>query len=291
MRDIKDPSFHSLDLKAGDEIALFTTAELPVPLEKRIQFARITGEVQVPGIYQIRPGETLPDLVKRAGGLSVNAYLYGTVFARESTRAQQQANLDQAIRKLEASIGSQAITTTQNTLDPAVQQNQISAMQATLAKVKTLKPSGRIALELDPEQPVLPALNLEDGDTVNVPPRASFVSVFGAVHAENTFIHKLGYTVADYLDKAGPNREADLDAALLIRSDGTIVGNKAQRSWVGLGNHSFMNTPVYPGDSVFVPEALDRRTPYSIILQGLKDWSQVLLGAGVGIAALHAAGL
>jgi hypothetical protein len=126
---------------------------------------------------------------------------------------------------------------------------------------------------------------------VNIPPKAGVVSVFGAVHAENTFIHKDGYTVSDYLEKAGPNREADLDAALLVRSDGTIVGNKAQRSWFGWGNSSFMNTKVYPGDSVFVPELLDRRTSYSIFMQGLKDWSQVLLGMGVGIAALHAVGL
>jgi protein involved in polysaccharide export with SLBB domain len=291
LRDSKDPAFKPLALQAGDEITLFTTAELPVPIEKRTQFVRINGEVQVPGIYQIRPGETLPELVKRAGGLSSNAYLYGTVFTRESTRAQQQANLDQAIRKMEASISSQLINTAQNTLDPTVQQNQMSAMQATLAKIKTLKPSGRIALELDPEQPVLPVLTLEDGDTVSIPPKAGFVSVFGAVHAESTFIHKVGNTVADYLDKAGPNREADLEATLLVRSDGTIVGNKAQRSWVGWGNSSFMNSNVYPGDSVYVPELLDRRTPYTIFMQSLKDWSQVLLGFGVSIAALHAVGM
>ncbi len=70
----------------GDVVTIFGVDDIPVPLENRTQFVRLGGEVKAPGIYQVSPGETLPQLVQRAGGLSRDAYLYGTVFSRESTR-------------------------------------------------------------------------------------------------------------------------------------------------------------------------------------------------------------
>ena len=99
-----------------------------------------------------------------------------------------------------------------------------------LERLRNLKASGRIALEMDVDKPELPALALQDGDTITVPSKPSFVAVFGAVLAENSFIHRPNGTVGDYIDKAGPTREADLDAAMLIRGDGTVLSNRAQRS-------------------------------------------------------------
>ena len=43
-------------------------------------------------------------LVARVGGLSKNAYLFGAVFTRESTRILQQKNIDEAISRLEAEL-------------------------------------------------------------------------------------------------------------------------------------------------------------------------------------------
>ena len=132
----------------------------------------------------------------------------------------------------------------------------------------------------------MPTITLEDGDVIFVPSKPSFVSVFGAVLAENTFIHKAGYTVSDYLERAGATREADMEAAMLIRSDGTVLSSSAQRSWFGFGNRSFMSTKVYPGDSVFVPEVIDKRSPYTQFIQGAKDWTQLFYQFGLGAAAV-----
>ena len=89
---------HNIELLPGDIVTVFGVNDLPVPVAKRTQYVRIAGEVQVPGVYQITPGETLEQLVRRVGGFTPNAYPYGTVFTRESTRVQQQKNLDQAIK-------------------------------------------------------------------------------------------------------------------------------------------------------------------------------------------------
>jgi protein involved in polysaccharide export with SLBB domain len=285
----KDPA-NDLLLQPGDVVTIFGINDIPVPLEKRTQFVKVSGEVRVPGIYQITPGETIKDLIQRAGGLANNAYLFGTTFNRESTRVQQQANLDQAIRRMEAQMSAQASTALQNVTSTEANQNlqaQLAGQRMSLERLRSLRASGRIALELDPVAPELPNVALEEGDVISVPARPSFVSVFGAVLAESTFIHKPGHTVGDYLDRAGPTRDADLDAAMVIRSDGTVVANRALRSWVGWGNRSFLSTRVYPGDSVFVPELLDKRKPYTIFIQGAKDWTQLFYQFGLGAAAVR----
>jgi hypothetical protein len=128
---------------------------------------------------------------------------------------------------------------------------------------------------------------LEDGDVINVPPTPSFVSVFGAVTSDTSFIHRTGATVADYIKRAGATRDADLQAAMLIRSDGTVLAASAQSCLLCWGNSGFMSTPVYPGDSVFVPEVLDRRTPFTQFLQGAKDVSQLFFQFGLGAAAIR----
>lgn len=283
----KDPA-HNIELMPGDVITIFGVDDIPVPLEKRTQFVRVGGEVKVPGIYQITPGETLPQLIQRAGGMSRDAYLYGTVFTRESTRAQQQENLNQAIRKMESQINSQAATSLQNVYDKenaGNMQAQLAGQRILLERLRTMRASGRIALEMDVTQPELPPLALQDGDSITVPSKPSFVAVFGAVMAENTFIHRPDASAADYITKAGPTRDADLQAAMIIRSDGTVLANRAQRSWFGIGNNSFMGTRLQAGDSIFVPEVLDRRTAYTQFVQGAKDWTAILFQFGIGAAA------
>ena len=282
----KDPA-HNLELQPGDVVTIFGVKDMPVPLAKRTQFVRISGEVKVPGFYQIQPGETLKQVLARAGGLTEQAYAYATELTREKARAQQQANLDKAIKRLETDIASQAVTTLQNasTADTAgAVQAQLAAQKQLLARMQTLKPSGRIALELDPDQPDYPDFPLEDGDNITVPSKPGFVSVFGAVLAENTFIYRKGASVQDYVDRAGLLREADLDAALIIRADGSVEGNAAHRRWFGSGG--FMSKELQPGDAIFVPEQFDRRSAYTQFIQGAKDWTAIFYQFGLGAAAV-----
>ena len=146
----KDPA-HNIELLPGDVVTIFGVNDIPVPKEKRTQFVKIGGEVKAPGIYQIKPSDTLPAIIQRAGGLASDAYLYGTVFTRESTRQQQQANLDQAIRKLEAQITAQTSTALQNVSSSETGQNlqaQLAVQRLSLDRLKSLRASGRIALEL-----------------------------------------------------------------------------------------------------------------------------------------------
>jgi protein involved in polysaccharide export with SLBB domain len=277
----------NIKLEPGDQITLFTTAQLAVPAEQRNQIVTISGEVMAAGKYQLSPGETLPELVKRAGGLSRGAFSYGLIFTRESTRLQQQENLDKATSRLEAEINSQTTTAMQNVVETeksAAVQAQIATQKLMLDRMKSLKASGRIALELDPINPTLPRIILEDGDKITVPQQPAFIGVFGEVFAENSIIHRPERTVNDYLSKAGLTRDADTDNLLIIRADGTVEGDRSNgfSFWGG----SALGKRLNPGDSVFVPGVIDRRTFYSQFIQGFKDWTTILYQFGLSAAAI-----
>jgi protein involved in polysaccharide export with SLBB domain len=285
----KDPA-NNLELLPGDVVTIFGVRDVPVPQERRSQFVNIGGEVRVPGYYQIQRGETLKQLVERAGGLTADAFAYGTVFTRESTRIQQQKNLEQAVRRMEADVASQTAQELQNVRgdgqNAAAVQAQVEAQRQLVARLRTLKASGRIALEMSPDNPVFPELKLEDGDNVVVPNRPDFIGVVGAVVAETSFIYRPKAPAGFYLDRAGPTREAEEESSMIIRADGTVETDYSiSRSWFGRGSN-LLSRPMGPGDTLFVPEKIDRRTGYTKFIQGAKDWTSILYQFGLGVAAI-----
>jgi protein involved in polysaccharide export with SLBB domain len=285
----KDPA-HDLALQPGDVVTVFGVDDLPVPKASRSQYVKVTGEVRAPGVYELKPGETLPQLIERAaGGFTREAYVYGTSFLRESARIQQQNNLDAAVRRLENQLISQSNTAMQNQSDARAGQAlqaQLAAQRQVVERLRGLKATGRVALDLLPQERRLPALMLEDGDAISVPSRSDFVAVFGAVLSENNFLYKPNLTLGDYLERSGPSREADLDSVFLIRADGSVLANPARNSTFGWGQRSFLKLPLNPGDSVFVPELADRRSAYTQFVDGAKDWTQLLFQLGLGAAAV-----
>jgi len=280
---------NDLLLQPGDVVTIFGVNDLPVPMDRRTQYVRVAGEVNIPGIYQLQPGETLDQVLRRAGGFATNAYPYGTVFVRESTRRQQQENLDKAVRRLESDINSQSVGLLQNLRESEkadVVQAQLASQRMLLSRLQSLRASGRIALELDAASSAMPSVTLEDGDQITVPNRPSFVGVFGAVTAETGFLHRFNATARDYLERAGLTRDADDAYAVIIRADGTVESNQSlNRGWFSF-NANVLDKRLNPGDSVFIPEKLDRRTAYSRFIEGVKDWTTIFYQFGLGAAGI-----
>lgn len=289
---LHDPE-HNLPLQPGDVVSIFNQTDLRLPTERQSRLVRIEGEVAAPGVYQVKPGETLRQLIKRIGGLTPQAYVFGTEFTRESVRQQQQKNLDQVIAKLEASLSSQSSTQLANLgADRAAQaaamvEAQKQSQQQQLARLKSLRSNGRVALELSPTQnslAALPDVPLEDGDRIVMPSTPGFVAAFGAVNNENVFVHKPGRTVEDVLRIAGVTEDGELDQAFVLRADGTVVARKDRSGWFG---GSFDSLALMPGDTVVVPQKVDRESKWTFITRAVKDWTQILANLGLGIAAIN----
>jgi len=283
----KDPA-HNLVLQPGDVVTILSSTDVQLPSERKTRMVRIEGEVAAPGVYQTKPGETLTQLLQRVGGLTPQAYLYGTEFTRESVRKQQQENLDQVVRRLEnQGTSAGAVLAANLTGDRAaqaatLQQQQQQHMQAQIARLKALKSKGRVSLELDPEKLSLPSLLLEDGDTILVPTLPAFVAAAGSVNNDNVFIYRTGKTVADVLASAGLNEDSEASQAFVLRADGSILGRKSA-GWL----NTFESTKLMPGDTVVVPGKVDRESGYNMLMRGLRDWTQIFSNLGIGAAAIR----
>ena len=292
----RDPA-QNLELQAGDVVTIMSQRDLRLPQDRQTRLVRVEGEVAAPGVYQTQPGETVVRLLQRIGGLTPQAYVFGTEFTRESVRVRQQENLDTLVRRLEAQSQAQSSAVTSSlsaeraAQAPALLQQQQAQVRGQIDRLKTLKSTGRLALELDPQASTLaslPDLPLEDGDRILIPSTPGFVAAYGSVNNENALIYKAGKTVGDVIRTAGLTEEAELDQAFVLRADGSIV---AKRDRGGLFGGSFESLPVMPGDTLVVPAQLDRESRYSFVTRAFKDWTQVLSNLGLGIAAFKSVGV
>jgi protein involved in polysaccharide export with SLBB domain len=282
----------NLQLQPGDTVTIFSQKDVAVPMSKRRIFVRVEGEVNAPGVYQMTAGENLQALLSRAGGPTSNAYLFGTAFYREQVRKEQAANLERAVRRLEAQIRNEQSRSAANTrgvedanVAQARREAELLSARDAVTRLRQLSPTGRIAFGIDPRERSfgrLPQLALENGDRLVIPAKAEFVHVFGAVNAESSPMWKPNSRVNDYLKQVGLTRDADEDNIFILRVDGSVV-SRSSGSWLFGG---FGGVMVMPGDSIVVPEKFDKETAWTKFMQGTKEWAQIFANFGLGAAAI-----
>ncbi len=285
-----DPSAN-LPLEPGDIVTIFSQSDIRVPLDQQVKYIDLEGEFVHPGFYSISPGETLRDVVRRAGGLTIRAYLYGSEFTRESTRVLQQQRLDDYTRSLglEAERGTQALamsSTTTGSASSDVAASQIMTQQM-LSRLSQIRATGRIVLQFRPTSSSIndiPELSLENGDKFIVPFAPASINVVGSVYDQNSYVFQQGRTLGYYVQLAGgPNRNADWHHAFLIRADGSVISRKRTQG-SGFWKESFNDVRLNPGDTIVVPEKTLRPTA----LRGFLEWSQVFSQLAVGAAVVNA---
>jgi protein involved in polysaccharide export with SLBB domain len=279
-----DPA-QNLALKPGDVVTVFSKRDVGAPIGRRSVVVHLDGEFNHSGVYQAQPGETLRQLIARAGGVTQQAYVFGAELTRESTRKQQEERLSRALEQIERDLQQASVRRAQSVLtadDASSLKSEQEAQRALVARMRALKPTGRIVLEL-PEQAKLadfPDISLEDGDRVLVPSTPSMVSVFGSVYNESSFVYRPAKSVDDYLAQAGgPRREADEKSIFVIRADGSVVSRRQSGLFLG----SLGSLKPMPGDAIVVPEDFERTT----WVRTLKDWSQIFYQFGLGAAAIQ----
>jgi len=275
---------HDLLLLPGDVITVFSAEDIRVPKSRRTHFVRLEGEFMAPGVYQIKAGETLQELVRRVGGFTGNAYLFGSQFTRESARVEQQEKLDSLVARLEAEAARAQLQSTQSAITPedaASLEQQAVAQKGLIERYRSIKATGRIVLGIGGNGSSvnnLPDLPLEDGDSLLVPSLPGTVNVFGAVYNQNAYIYRNGNNVGNYLGRAGgPTRDADKKSIYLLRADGTVVSTQ-QQGWLG----NIKGEPMKPGDSIIVPEQLKRFS----LNKALQEWAQIFYQFALGVAAI-----
>lgn len=272
-----------LELQPGDTITIFSQGDVRVGRDMQTKYIRLEGEFVASGVYSVGPNDTLADVVKRAGGLTSKAYLYGSNFTRESARALQQQRLDEYVALLSEDMERAAAERSVASLSGVTDPTALSEQRMLLEQLRKLRATGRVVLEFSPDSTgtaAIPRIPLEDGDVFEVPATPDTVSVVGAVYGPNVFLYSPSRRLEDYVALAGrPNRIADSKHAFIIRPDGSILSR--ERAQGALSNH-FDTARIYPGDSIVIPEKLIKPP----LIRSLVDYSQVLSSFGLAAAAV-----
>jgi hypothetical protein len=116
-----------------------------------------------------------------------------------------------------------------------------------------------------------------------VPPVPASVNVVGAVYDQNSFLWVRGAKVGTFLRFAGgANRDGDYKHEFVIRANGDVVSEQRAKGSLWSSGNDFPNLPMYPGDTIVIPEKTFRPTA----LRSFIDWSQLFSQFALGAAAL-----
>ena len=201
-------------LNDGDVINISSTAGLAP------QSIKLSGEVNKPGEYSIQPGDTILDLLNRAGGMTKEAYHQGAVFLREDVAQSQKEAFNRSADQLENTIidvitGDKITQITEFTLSP---------LASLITKLRSSNPPGRMIVDLDTlklKTDPIKNFTLKDGDSLFVPKRPNYVSIVGEVLNTATVGFDPNLSVDQYMELSGGlNDSADEDKIFVILPNG-----------------------------------------------------------------------
>lgn len=248
---------------------------------------KIEGEVKFPGNYAIKKGEPLSSVLARAGGFTDKAYTKGAFFTRESVKKMQTEHLKQSIDRLEAEILATSAQKTQTAIDKEDFERQktiAGQQQAFLAKMRTIVPLGRVVIRIDDPERLRGTpddLELQEGDSLLVPQIQQTVNVLGSVVNPTAVIYNPYRSVSDYLlQVGGPTKNADVKQMYVIKVNGSASGRK------GFFSGGVSSERLDPGDSIIVPEDLERIAWLKEIKDIATILGQIALTAGVVLIGL-----
>ena len=264
---------------SGDEqfnIALKSKDRLnihKIPAWSENHVVELRGEFVFPGKYTISRGETLADLIVKAGGLTQYAHPDGSVFTRKKLQELEQQNLLKLAGDLRVEMASKSLTEqgTSASYDDA---------QKLLADITKLEPVGRLVIDLpkiitSTRENVL----LEGGDILYVPTKTNSINVIGQVQVGSSHLFNSSMSAEDYIAQSGGiKKRADEERIYIIEASGSIKMIEESNWFAGASD-----TSLKPGDTIVVP--LD-----SEYMNDLTLWStatQIIYNAAVAVAAIN----
>lgn len=272
-----------------------------VPEWATYKTVKVTGEVKFPGTYTVKKGETLSSVLARTGGFTSKAYLLGGVLTRQTTKQIQKQQLDAAINRMEAESLVIAGSKAAGGVEPEdAKRAEVYAKQQTalLESLRKIEPLGRVVIRLeDPERlrGTPDDIELEEADTLFVPETTQTVNVVGAVFNPTAIVYTPYRTVGEYVTMAGGTTKiADDKEIYVIKVNGAAVSRKGFK-WLGASwdGSKYVYHPgglrsmtLDPGDTIVVPEHLERIEWLKTIKDVATIIGQIALTAGVVLIGL-----
>jgi len=262
-----DSYFEAINVQNGDSIYI---REYPY------RQAKISGAVLKPGSYTMAAGETINDLIKKAGGYTENAYQFGAVYLNKDAKTVNELSkeilyqdfLDNIIAASQQNIGAN---------------NDLTAIVKLTEEIKNTEPNGRVVIDLLNDS-TIDLYNVKEGDELFVPERNNVVYVYGEISSEGAVMYSENSGVEYFVSKSGGFKKfADNESIYILHPNGESQLYRSKRN-------IFENSPksemkIYPGSIIFVPRVLDESGPRRLAAQA---YVSILGNLGIALASLSA---
>ena len=262
-----DSYFEAINVQDGDSIYV---------REHPYRQAKILGAVLKPGSYTMSAGETIKDLINRAGGYTENAYQFGAIYLNEDAKKVNELSkeilyrdfLDNIIAASQQNIGGNF------DLTPIVKLTE---------ELKNTDPNGRVVIDLLNESNI-DLYSVKEGDELFVPERNNVVYVYGETSTEGAVMFTENQSVEYFVDKSGGFKKfADNESIYILHPNGESQLYRSKRNVFETRPKSEIK--IYPGSIIFVPRELDESAPRRIATQA---YVSILGNLGIALASLSA---
>ena len=245
-----------------------------VPDWDSIWTVTLEGEVLFPGAYRVHRGDSLADVIERAGGLTPGAFPEGAVFLRESLKKREQEQIETLARRMQADLASLSLQTA-NTGG----RDTLRTGKVLLEQLKNTEAVGRLVINLNRDVAgSVSDIEVRDGDRLLVPTATQVVTVLGETQQNSSHLYQSGLSRDAYIDLSGGlTRRADKKLIYVVRANGAVVAANHSR-WLARRSQ----TDIRPGDTIVVPLDTDKMRP-------LTFWgnvTQILYQGAIAVAAI-----
>ncbi|MEK9780763.1 MAG: SLBB domain-containing protein [Gammaproteobacteria bacterium] len=237
--------------------------------------AKISGAVLKPGSYTMAAGETINDLIKKAGGYTENAYQFGAIYLNEDAKKINEQSKEILYQEFLDNI-------------LALSQQNISGFDLTpiiklTEDIKDTEVNGRVVVDLLNED-TIDLYNIKEGDELFVPERNNVVYVYGETSTEGAVMFSENKGVEYFVDKSGGFKKfADTESIYILHPNGESQLYKSKRNIFESRPKSEIK--IYPGSIIFVPRAIDESASRRLATQA---YVTILGNLGIALASLSA---
>lgn len=237
--------------------------------------ASISGAVLKPGSYTMAAGETLDDLINKAGGFTDNAYPFGAVFQNKNAKVINKKAQELLYKEFLDNIIALSQQNVSGSFD-------ISPIIGLTQEINNQEPNGRIVVDMDNED-ARRTLGIREGDNLIVPEKTNNVYVYGEVSAEGSVMYAPNKGIDFFIDKSGGYKKyADNESIYILHPNGETDRYSKKRN-------IFENQPksgiiIHPGSVIFVPRQIDNSAARTLAAQA---YVTILGNLGLALASLN----
>lgn len=234
----------------------------------------IDGAVLKPGNYVMAEGESINDLLEKAGGYTKNAYPFGAIYQNDTAFEINKM----AKEKLYGEFIDSIITASQKTPESKIDLQSIVQLTESLYNSE---PNGRVVVDLLSES-FISSMSVRDGDKLTIPEKPDHVYIYGEVSYEGALKYEKLKSLEHYLEKSGGLKEnADYKAIYVLHPNGDTQRTSIKRNL-------FQNSPddelvLHPGSIIFVPRGIDDTATTRLAAQA---YVSILGNIGIALASL-----